>query len=213
VRDVLRTDIVRMLERHPQIVSYRTRPDDIAPRRLSDLISQRQWQAHPVYRAIGAAVGNRYQLTVLVRPGSATFDGWVFNRTTRDFSDAELGRLRWAQAGLVSLNTQIRLDSPTDHAATTAAARIGITSRERQVLELLSRGLTAQAIAHVLLISERTVRKHLERTYRKLGCRDRLQAVQLATSVGVLDPPPGQTWSCQRTVEPPAASAASIRAS
>ena len=214
VPDLLRTDIVRVLERHPQVVSYRTRPGDHAPRRLSDLISQRQWQAHPVYRTIGAAVGNRYQLTALVRPGATSFDGWVFNRTTRDFSDAELGRLGRLQTGLVSLDTQIRLASRTGYAATAAAAGIGITVRERQVLELLSRGLTARAIAHALLISERTVRKHLERTYRKLGCRDRLQAVQLATSVGVLDPPPaGHAVSRQRSVEPPAASAASIRAS
>lgn len=188
VPDVLRSDIVQTLERHPQMVSYRARPEDTEPRRLSDLIGQREWQAHPVYRTIGAAVGNRYQVTVLVRPNTTTFDGWVFNRTTRDFSDAELGRLRRLQSGLMSLDIQIRLASRADRAATAAAADIGITIRELQVLELLSRGLTAQAIARSLLISERTVRKHLERTYRKLQCGDRLAAVQIATSAGVLRP-------------------------
>jgi len=188
VPDVLRSDIVRGLEQHPQMVSYRARPGDTAPRRLSDLISQRQWQSHPVYQAIGAAVGNRYQVTVLVRPDTSAFNGWVFNRTTRDFSDAELGRLRRLQSGLMSLDIQIRLASRTDRAATAAAADLGITIRELQVLELLSRGLTAQAIARSLLISERTVRKHLERTYRKLECGDRLAAVQIATSAGVLRP-------------------------
>lgn len=189
VPDVLRSDIVRGLAWHPQMVSYRTRPEDTAPRRLSDLISQRQWRAHPVYQAIGAAVGNRYQLTVQVRPDAAAFDGWVFNRTTSDFSDAELSRLRRLQAGLISLDIQIRLAGHPNRAATAAAAGIGITVRELQVLELLSRGLTAHAIARSLAISERTVRKHLERTYRKLECRDRLAAVQIATSAGVLNPP------------------------
>jgi DNA-binding CsgD family transcriptional regulator len=52
-----------------------------------------------------------------------------------------------------------------------------LTPRERDVLELVGRGLTSQASARRLGISRRTVTKHLEHAYAKLGCRDRVSAV------------------------------------
>ena len=52
-----------------------------------------------------------------------------------------------------------------------------LTARERVVLTLLSEGMTAVAIAHRLGISPRTVHKHLENIYVKLGVSDRLSAV------------------------------------
>ncbi len=52
-----------------------------------------------------------------------------------------------------------------------------LTARERGVVTLLSEGMTAVAIAHRLGISPRTVHKHLENIYAKLGVRDRLSAV------------------------------------
>jgi DNA-binding NarL/FixJ family response regulator len=56
-----------------------------------------------------------------------------------------------------------------------------LTARERAVLALLSEGMTAVAIAHRLAISPRTVHKHLENIYAKLGVTDRLGAVLLSS--------------------------------
>ncbi len=53
---------------------------------------------------------------------------------------------------------------------------------------LLERGRTAEAIAHDLGISPRTVHKHLENLYRKLGVGDRLRAVAVAREAGLLAP-------------------------
>ena len=68
-----------------------------------------------------------------------------------------------------------------------------LTPRERVVLQLLADGLTAQAIASRLAVSRRTVHKHLEHLYRKLGAADRLTAVLRAQGRGWLpgpcDPP------------------------
>lgn len=55
-----------------------------------------------------------------------------------------------------------------------------------QVLAALADGLTADAIGRLLRISPRTVRKHLEHAYVKLGCHDRLVAVQRAVTLSVL---------------------------
>jgi DNA-binding NarL/FixJ family response regulator len=61
-----------------------------------------------------------------------------------------------------------------------------LTSRELAVLHLLVEGCTAVAMAHRLGISVRTVQKHLEHVYRKLGVGDRLGAVLTAQRAGLL---------------------------
>jgi DNA-binding CsgD family transcriptional regulator len=61
-----------------------------------------------------------------------------------------------------------------------------LTPRELAVLKLLGDGLTAVAIAHRLRISVRTVHKHLERIYGKLGVNDRLAAVLEARRLGLV---------------------------
>jgi DNA-binding NarL/FixJ family response regulator len=63
---------------------------------------------------------------------------------------------------------------------------VDLTSRELAVLHLLVEGCTALAMAHRLGISVRTVQKHLEHVYRKLGVGDRLSAVLTAQRVGLL---------------------------
>ena len=55
-----------------------------------------------------------------------------------------------------------------------------LTPRERVVLELLATGSTAEGVAARLAISPRTVHKHQEHLYRKLGACDRLSAVLAA---------------------------------
>lgn len=55
----------------------------------------------------------------------------------------------------------------------TGARPDGLTSREAEVLELVAGGLTNQAIADELVLSIRTVERHLATTYRKLGLSGR----------------------------------------
>lgn len=57
------------------------------------------------------------------------------------------------------------------------------------VLALLRRGDTAQAIAHELSMSPRTVHSHLANSYRKLGVNDRMRAVLVADELGLLRQP------------------------
>ena len=68
----------------------------------------------------------------------------------------------------------------------------GLTRRQLEVVELLGMGLTVQAIAHRLNLSPRTVGKHLERVYRRLGTSDRLMTVMRAHHYGLLREPPPQ---------------------
>lgn len=62
-----------------------------------------------------------------------------------------------------------------------------LTSREQQVLELMSEGHTMRQIATRLSISPRTVETHVAKLYRKLGVRTRVQAVSRAATLGLVE--------------------------
>lgn len=64
---------------------------------------------------------------------------------------------------------------------------VALTRRERQVLELMGRGLGNRAIAAELFISENTVRNHVRRVHEKLDARTRTEAVVRAARAGLLD--------------------------
>jgi len=68
-----------------------------------------------------------------------------------------------------------------------ADVEAGLTARERQVLTLLSGGLTIGQIATRLAISPRTVETHVAKLYRKLGVRGRVQAISRAATLGLVD--------------------------
>jgi non-specific serine/threonine protein kinase len=64
-------------------------------------------------------------------------------------------------------------------------AREQLTSREREVAQLVASGLTNRQLAAQLIISERTVDRHIENILRKLGCASRAQiAVWAARQMG-----------------------------
>lgn len=162
---------------NPMVMSY-VRPDrvhDVAPRRLSDVIGDNELHRTRAYKAVYKPLGGDRQATVL---SSRTTDQhgrvWGFNRTAADFTDTEMHLLRSIQPFLAIIDHL--MDTPGPPLASAASAW-GLTDRETEIVSLMARGLTAGAIASLCGISSRTVQKHLEHAYAKLGCHDKVTAV------------------------------------
>jgi LuxR family maltose regulon positive regulatory protein len=67
-----------------------------------------------------------------------------------------------------------------------ATADVPLTGREIQVLQLLSDGLTQDAIAKELFISPKTVATHIQRILTKLSVHSRTEAVAIAYRDGLV---------------------------
>ncbi len=66
------------------------------------------------------------------------------------------------------------------------AGALGLTERERAVLERMASGSTNPEIAAALHLSPHTVKEYTSAVYRKLGVRNRTEAVQRAQRLGML---------------------------
>lgn len=76
------------------------------------------------------------------------------------------------------------LAEPADPVTPSHAAIATLTRREREVLELIARGVDNPAIAKRLFISPPTVRNHITRIFDKLGVRSRAEAIVRARRTG-----------------------------
>lgn len=67
-----------------------------------------------------------------------------------------------------------------------AALLSQLTARERDVLELIAKGLSNDEIAAALFLSEATVKTHINHLLSKLELRDRAQTIVFAYQQGVV---------------------------
>lgn len=94
----------------------------------------------------------------------------------------ELGAEAEAQRGRRLLEGAIRADAA-------GPPLPQLTPREREVLRLVTEGLTNRQIAERLVVSEHTVHRHVTNMLRKLGLPSRTAAAALAARIGLLEEP------------------------
>jgi DNA-binding CsgD family transcriptional regulator len=159
------------------------------PERFADRRAQDRWRS-VCHHLLGPEIVA--QLSVPLCSGPRANRAFLVGRAD-GFSPAEMVTAARLQRVLKGLDRQItahaRWSARTGEHAVPTAAWVGLTPRESAVLDLLAGGGTARAIARRLAVGERTVQKHLQRVYAKLGVPDRLAAVQRAQILGLLPSP------------------------
>jgi DNA-binding response OmpR family regulator/DNA-binding CsgD family transcriptional regulator len=97
------------------------------------------------------------------------------------FPDNEQLRLQYmGKLGPNEFLLRLAKESSTNQPAE-FSSELGLTTREGEVLSWLSKGKTNRDIAQILGLSPRTVDKHLEQIYAKLGVENRTAAAAIAT--------------------------------
>lgn len=138
------------------------------------------------------------QLSISYRLEGPSYCTYVLGRGGLDFDDEDLVVAQHVQRALVGLHRQIVLLNGLLSISTSSRSDAGLTARERAVLSLLAAGHSTRVAAHELGCSPRTIDKHLEHAYRKLGVSDKLNAIRTLQACGGLplgyvttkDPPP-----------------------
>jgi two-component system response regulator DesR len=176
------------------------------------LLAEQPW----VERCLAArTAAEALELTKMMRPHVALVDLFLANESGADLSKAireaspgtrvllisGAGRMAPAAAKAAGAHGFISKESDAREVVT-AVRRVGLgmtmfapksdqpepllSEREREVLELIAAGYTNKEIAEELYLSPHTVKEHTSALYRKLGARNRAEAVQRAQRIGLL---------------------------
>ncbi len=111
---------------------------------------------------------------------------------TKDASAEEIEQaIRAVAAGHTHLDPVVQqrlleaVQSPTSTPTEQDQQPDELTAREAEVLKLIASGLSNAEIAESLVVSNATVKTHINRIFAKIGARDRAQAVRYAYERGI----------------------------
>ncbi|RLV65067.1 DNA-binding response regulator [Streptomyces sp. CBMAI 2042] len=166
---------------------------DWTPQSAAQVVGARTWRNSPTADALRQAFGTRHVFGLPLPERGPHVSGFLVHRSGSDFSRhderyaARVQPLLKAATAHRSLLMALRASSGSARRRqANQALAAPLTPRETNVLHLLATGLTAEGIGRRLGISPRTVHKHLNALYRKLGAADRLSAVLRAQGAGLL---------------------------
>jgi DNA-binding CsgD family transcriptional regulator len=154
------------------------------PFALTDMVSERQWRDYEFRDLLRPTCGKALKLHIGVNSPRGVARGWSLTRDGSDYSRADL-----EVADALRPILEIVVQRYAADLEVTLQSQTLLTERELVILRCLSEGQTATMIGRRLGISARTVTKHVEHIYRKLGVQDRITALSVAARLGVVGNP------------------------
>jgi DNA-binding CsgD family transcriptional regulator len=152
---------------------------------ITDFYSARQWHSTGMYTDYYRPLGIEHELMLCMPAGTPGTGGpgrtlrlFLFRGPGPDFSERDRALLTLLRPHLY----EAYLDAERRRHPTSR-----LTPRQWQLMDLLAAGHTNVQIARRLGVSEGTVRKHLENTYRRLHVSNRVAAVARAFPMGASD--------------------------
>jgi DNA-binding NarL/FixJ family response regulator len=149
---------------------------------------------HPHVALVGAEVGEDSGAEVTRQLHAASPETRVLLMATNGRTSARAARAagaygfvpkHWPAQDIANAARMVGLGM-TVFAPETDAGRAMLSERERQVLEMIASGSTNREIAERLFLSPHTVKDHTSALYRKIGARNRAQAILRAQRLGML---------------------------
>jgi DNA-binding NarL/FixJ family response regulator len=152
--------------------------------RFCDVTTREELEATRLYREVYEPLGIRYQVAVSLPSDPDRVLAIVMHREDREFSDSERDLLNRARPFLIQVYRNAiaysELLRGSSELLNGALEAHGLTAREAEVTKLVALGGSNRDVAERLEVSDRTVQKHLERAYRKLGVTSRSAAAARA---------------------------------
>lgn len=159
---------------HPLVREHGRNPGAVT-RRIADLLPVSAFERTPLFNDYYRAIRIDHVMAVPIHVDRYILVSLVVNRSKRGFSDRDRERVEVIRPHLGHLYRLSARATRNNSAPTEIKAPL--TARERDVLQWLGAGKTDKDIAAILTISPRTVQKHLQRIYEKLGVETRTAAV------------------------------------
>ena len=180
----------QFIHQHP-LVQFHSQWTNQRARRISDCLPVSWFRRTELYNEYYRRIGIGHVVALPLITGRNRIVSFVLNRERRDFGERDIQMLDLLRPGLATLYSRalqaetMRADL-ADMAAKLRSKGVAmrrlpdgaaLTPREQEVLMWLGRGKSNAQIAAILAMSPRTVQKHLERIFEKLGVENRTAAV------------------------------------
>jgi len=157
----------RHFHQHP-LVRFHGYQGGGVTQRISDSVPFAQFRESPLYNEYYRRVRIDHAIALPIYVRDRLLVSFVLNRTRRDFTDRERALLDLLRPHLARVYQKTRTSNR-------------LTRREAEVLRWVAAGKSDAQIGSILGISARTVQKHLEHAYQKLGVENRTAAAMRAS--------------------------------
>ena len=186
----------RLAQQNPLIARLMETQDGRAYR-WSDVVTLDELHALEIHQEVYIHMEIDFQLAFTLPAERDHFLGVALSRTDRDFTDDERDLLNAARPFLIqAYRSVVAFDRLRRRARPVvmplddeAREDLGLTPRESEVLAAVVAGRSNQETADELQLSVRTVQKHLERAFRKLGVKSRTEAAARLNARETAPPP------------------------